>query len=115
MPITCTANELALKEAMEGKEKEARKKAVKNFSTLEKMACSKIVENPSNEGVMHNKFVLKMNRGDKGAVCKHKAHFGVCGNEEVNYQEQSSLLWPILFDKGDIFIVCAMGVDGTAH
>lgn len=85
---TFTAHLPLFKEALQGQYKESWKEAIKKISTLVEVKCWQIVERPKNQKLMYTKFALKIKCDEKEETCKHKAHLVVCGNEEVNCQEE---------------------------
>lgn len=69
-----TADELAVREALNEDRRDAWKSAInKDINNLQRMGCWKAVQRPKGEQVLHTRFVLKQKREEIGKTCNRKA------------------------------------------
>lgn len=62
---------------------------VEKVDVLKGVQCWKIVLRPTNQRFMQTKSVLKQKRDGKGEVFNYEALLVVCGNEEVDCNEET--------------------------
>lgn len=87
---TRTEDEPTAREALASEDADQWKTSMDSeVQALKKLDCWTVVENPGNANVMHSKFVLKKKRKSDGTVAKYKARLVVCGNEDVDYIDDS--------------------------
>lgn len=77
-------------EALDGTENEQWRRAMNaDNNALERMKCLDVMKRPSNQKVVHSKFVLVRKRDENGNVRRRKARLVVCGNDEYDYHEDN--------------------------